>query len=105
MTKIVTIPLHEENIGFSAWAALPNKLDGFHSLKDSPLIQFSVCNTCYGVPGLNPQWFSSEVELIQDKVDKQVYGISENAMLAAIAIAQDPALATTILAMQKKKKN
>lgn len=101
MTKTITIPLHEENMGFSAWATLPNKLDGFHSFKDSPVIQLSVGNAYYGVPGLNPLWFTSEVEPIQGKGDKQIYGISENAMLAAIAIAQKPELSTALLALLK----
>lgn len=101
MTKTVTIPLHEESMGFTTWITSPNKLDGFHTFKDSPSVQFSIGGAYYAFSGLNPLWFNSEVELAQGKIDKQVYGISENAMLAAIAIAQKPELSTTLLALLK----
>ena len=101
MTKTVTLPVHEETIGYSTWVSSPNKLDGFHTFKDTPMVYISVSGTYYGLTGLNPLWFNSEVELVQGKADKQVYGISENAMLAAIAIAQKPELSTTLLALLK----
>lgn len=65
MTKTVTVPLYEESVAFTSWITSPNKLDGFHTFKDTPSVQFSIGGVYYTIPSINPIWINNEVELVR----------------------------------------
>lgn len=84
-------------------ANLVHMLDGIYKVGGSSYaIVLNKCAYNIGYIGVAEHIESPRLEIMQPPI---VSGITEDAMLAAIAIAQDPTLATTILAMRQPSKN
>lgn len=106
MNKVLKLEVFEHpNLDYSEWSKLGNLFHkiGVHILKDGSSYTRLSPNINYFVSAVDtPHMLSLCVEPEGEKIlpPAPTIGISENALLAALAIVQDPTLSLQLLAMR-----